>query len=82
MKREKERKKTDVKTFFSITVLINSDRIHNTIKDPSKRKKVIRKIIALRFHNQSIKKVQSSMLGTQVRLTLMMALNQHRALNF
>lgn len=82
MKREKERKKTDVKTFFSITVLINSDRIHNTIKDPSERKKVIRKIIALRFHNQSIKKVQSSMLGTQVRLTLMMALNQHRALNF
>ena len=82
MKREKERKKTGVKTFFSITVLINSDRIHNTIKDPSERKKVIRKIIALRFHNQSIKKVQSSMLGTQVRLTLMMALNQHRALNF
>ena len=82
MKREKERKKTDVKTFFSITVLINSDRIHNTIKDPSERKKVIRKIIALRFHNQSIKKVQSSMLGTQGRLTLMMALNQHRALNF
>ena len=82
MKREKERKKTDVKTFFSITVLINSDRIHNTIKDPSERKKVIRKIIALRFHNQSIKKVQRSMLGTQVRLTLMMALNQHRALNF
>ena len=83
MKREKERKKTGVKTFFSVTVLINSDRIHNTIKDPSERKKkVIRKIIALRFHNQSIKKLQSSMLGTQVCLTLMMALNQHRALNF
>lgn len=39
MKREKERKKTGVKTFFSVTVLINSDRIHNTIKDPSERKK-------------------------------------------
>ena len=37
--KRKRKKQTGVKTFFSVTVLINSDRIHNTIKGLSERKK-------------------------------------------